>query len=489
MIREFAFSREIGFPLLTFATELLLNPLKNLTMIAKVLYRLTVTWILFMIAFPAMADSSESVTVYVGETKTLTVPDYIADHAIITHFSIGYTDCLQRVSSNRTSIRVRGVKASGTTVLVTCNWQLSTLETGEHRFKVTVKERTDSSTGTLGEKDSVTLPDSIRLEVGESQSVTAITDAGMSVMWTWMGGDNSIATRAVQGMYDQTAVFTGVANGSTDVYAKSSKGGMARMNITVLSPVRAESVTLKPDSLVMVPGSEHTFEATVLPADATDGELTWTSSETSVAVVDGNGTVNAVGEGLTVITVTTRGGLIDRCPVNVRPETVSLVIDDEKDWTTNARMADITYTRRLYKGWNSFCLPFAMTLADLPEGCTMAAITNIQRTGNKYFMVLDSIVQTDAGVPFLVHAPEDLTMIYQGQSVPLVQSPVSGGLTTGCFTRTVIGKDCYKLNAEGTAFGITRTEDAVCAPFRLYIPVPDKGTNDFEPSITNLKAE
>lgn len=440
-------------------------------MIAKVLYRLTLAWVLFLIAFPAMADSSESVTVYVGETKTLTVPDYIAEHAIITHFSVGYTDCLQRVSSNRTSIRVRGLKASGITVLVTCNWQLSTLETGEHRFKVTVKERDGSSTGTMGEKDSVTLPDSIRLEVGESHSVTAVTDAGMSVMWTWLGGDNSVVTRTIQGLYDQTAVFTGVASGSTDVYAKSSKGGMARMNITVLSPVKAESVTMKPDSLVMAPGSEHTFETTVLPLDATDGALTWTSSDTSVAVVDANGTVKAVGEGLAVITVTTRGGLSDRCPVNVRQQNVALVIDDETGWTGDACVADVTYTRRLYKGWNSFCLPFAMTLADLPEGSTMATVTNIQTTGDRVSLILGNIVQSDAGVPFLVHVPDNLTMTFQRQSVQLVQSPVSGGLMTGSFTGTVIGKGCYKLNAEGTAFGITRTEDALCAPFRLYIPV------------------
>lgn len=440
-------------------------------MIAKVLYRLTMTLVLFMIAIPTIADSSESVTVYVGETKTLTVPSYIADHAIITNFSIGYTDCLQRVSSNRTSIRVKGVKASGTVVLVTCNWQLSTFETGEHRFKVTVKERDGSSTGTLGEKDVVTLPDSIRLEIGESRAVTAVTDAGMSVMWTWLGGDNSIVTRTVQGLYDQTAEFTGVASGSTDVYAKSSKGGMARMNITVLSPVKAESVTLKPDSVVTEKGTELTMQVTVLPDNATDGELTWTSSDTSVAVVDANGTVKTVGDGLAIITVTTRGGLSDRCPFLVRPEIVSLVIDDATGLTTDACVADVTYTRQLYKGWNSFCLPFTVTLEDLPEGCMMSGITKIQTTGNKESMVLDAIGQADAGVPFLVYAPENLTMNYQGKSVQLVQSPVTGGLATGSFTKTVIGKGCYKLNAEGTAFGITRTEDAVCAPFRLYIPV------------------
>lgn len=439
-------------------------------MIKKVLYRLTMAFASLLSILPAVADSSENVTVYVGETKTLTVPGYIADNAIITHFSIGYTDCLQRVSSTRTGIRVRGIKSSPTIILVTCNWQLSTLETGQHLFKVTVKERNTGSTGVAGSKDTVTLPDSICMEIGESRKVTAVTDAGMSVMWTWMGGDAGIVTRSVEGTYDQTAVFTGVTSGSTDVYAKSSKGGMSRMNITVVEPLVAKSVTLSKESLVLAKGEEYTLEADVQPSNATNGELSWSSSDASVAIVDANGTVKAVESGTAFISVTTRGGLSDRCMVSVQSKTTELIIDDAAGVEITSSVADVTYTRQLYKGWNSFCLPFALTLEDLPEGCRMAATAQYQVTGGKETLVFDIVQRADAGMSFLVYAPENTVLQYQGKSVPLVSSPTDDSIMAGSFTRKVIGVGCYKLNAEGTAFGITRTADAICAPFRMYIP-------------------
>ena len=61
-----------------------------------------------------------------------------------------------------------------------------------------------------------------------------------------------------------------------------------------------------------------TLTATVTPADATDKTVTWASGNPSVAAVDQNGNVTAVGSGSAVITVTTTdGGYTASCTVTV----------------------------------------------------------------------------------------------------------------------------------------------------------------------------
>jgi len=64
------------------------------------------------------------------------------------------------------------------------------------------------------------------------------------------------------------------------------------------------SVEMKETTMVAI-GSEVTLKATVLPENATDKTLTWTSSDTSVATVTNAGVVKGIAEGTATITATT----------------------------------------------------------------------------------------------------------------------------------------------------------------------------------------
>ncbi|MDR1043339.1 MAG: Ig-like domain-containing protein, partial [Clostridiales Family XIII bacterium] len=65
-------------------------------------------------------------------------------------------------------------------------------------------------------------------------------------------------------------------------------------------------------------GATKTLAATLTPADPFDPNVTWTSSDPSVATVDEDGKVTALKAGETTITVTTvDGGLTDTCIVTV----------------------------------------------------------------------------------------------------------------------------------------------------------------------------
>lgn len=68
--------------------------------------------------------------------------------------------------------------------------------------------------------------------------------------------------------------------------------------------VAVTEITLSHTSLRLLNGEQQKVVASVLPANATNPRLQWSSSNTSVATVDATGTITAVGGGQTTITAT-----------------------------------------------------------------------------------------------------------------------------------------------------------------------------------------
>jgi uncharacterized protein YjdB len=98
-------------------------------------------------------------------------------------------------------------------------------------------------------------------------------------------------------------VFAGCGDGS------SKKSSAAQVSVT--------GVNLKATTWVLISGSEQ-LSAEVVPSDASNKSVTWTSSDESVATVDSTGKVSGVGLGDAVITATTAEGSYSAgCYVNV----------------------------------------------------------------------------------------------------------------------------------------------------------------------------
>lgn len=84
------------------------------------------------------------------------------------------------------------------------------------------------------------------------------------------------------------------------------------------SVISVSSVSLDKTELSLTVGESYSFVASLSPADATNKNVSWTSSATSVASVDASGLVTAVAAGTAVITVTTEdGGKTATCDVMV----------------------------------------------------------------------------------------------------------------------------------------------------------------------------
>lgn len=99
-------------------------------------------------------------------------------------------------------------------------------------------------------------------------------------------------------------------------------------NITT-KPVN--TITVDPASLsLVVGGTGAALMATILPADATNKGVTWSTSDSSIAVVNSTGKVSPVGVGTAIITATSKdGGLTATSTVTV----TAPVVYPTDDWT------------------------------------------------------------------------------------------------------------------------------------------------------------
>jgi uncharacterized protein YjdB len=134
---------------------------------------------------------------------------------------------------------------------------------------------------------------------------------------TWKSSDTSIATVA-------NGVITPVAAGSATITVTTAVGGFTdTCDVTVVdTAIHPDSVSLNKPSTTIAAGSSETLTATVLPSNATNKNVTWKSSNTSVAIV-ANGVVTAVSAGSATITASTAdGGKTATCAVTVTAATV-----------------------------------------------------------------------------------------------------------------------------------------------------------------------
>ncbi len=140
---------------------------------------------------------------------------------------------------------------------------------------------------------------------------------------TWRSADRAIAT------VSETGLVTAVGVGTTKVLASSSNGLTAEC-VVIVTPgvVDPTGITLSNYELLMREGYTADLIAIVLPADATDKSVTWTSSDVSIASVDDKGLVTAVRQGVCIVTATTVNGLKATCTVTVVPVVIPVASID-----------------------------------------------------------------------------------------------------------------------------------------------------------------
>lgn len=115
----------------------------------------------------------------------------------------------------------------------------------------------------------------------------------------WASDNEAVATVDAKG--NVRAVAEGTATITAVAYDGS--GAKAECRVTVKGIVPVASILLDHYEYSIVHGSSFRLVATVLPDDATDKRVSWTSSDTGVAEVDNDGNVSVKSIGSAIITV------------------------------------------------------------------------------------------------------------------------------------------------------------------------------------------
>ena len=182
----------------------------------------------------------------------------------------------------------------------------------------------------------VLLPASLTLNVGSSQQLAAtIVPANASnknLSWT---SDNTAVANV-----NSIGMVTAVSIGTATITVTTEDGGkIATTAITTINQIFVSSISVLPATASITMGNELQLIATISPSNASNKNITWTSSDTNVATVNSLGLVTSVAPGTCNILVTTQDGektAISAITVNPRPVNKILSnCDSNSGWTSS----------------------------------------------------------------------------------------------------------------------------------------------------------
>ena len=170
--------------------------------------------------------------------------------------------------------------------------------------------RTDATTATVNVRIAVTgitlNKDILNLEKGAKETIlaTVVPADAPDTSVIWSSNNPAVATVTSNGE------VSGIDLGSATITAKTTDGSyVVTCTVTVVKPVVVVTgVTLDQGTLRLNVNHVATLTAIVLPTDASNKELSWSTGDSNIAIVNQSGVVTAVGPGACDITVTTVDG-------------------------------------------------------------------------------------------------------------------------------------------------------------------------------------
>lgn len=238
--------------------------------------------------------------------------------------------------------------SSNPNVAVVENGMIKGIKQGEANITVSfagddkydaAENKTIAVSVSLADASVKVINDTLDLKVGDTFVINATTSPeGLNV--TYVSDDSGVYR------VDENGVVTALMNGTGSIIVSVGDDEVYAKNTTVVTvtvSLKNASVTVNNDTLDLKVGETCAINATIKP-DTIMLKIKYTSSNESVATVDKNGIVTAVGEGTAIITLEVGDNVI--YAKNSTTVTVNV-----KDNTINVSALDVT---KYYNGPESF---------------------------------------------------------------------------------------------------------------------------------------
>lgn len=249
----------------------------------------------------------ELVELYVGESKRLT---YMVYPSTASSPEVQWTSFDTSVVTVDDEGLLSGKRPGTTQVMV------MTYEGSYYAIcTVVVKQR---ATGVRMNVTELTMNAGEYYDMDVTITPATATDANL----TWESLNTKVVTVSSTGRITARGVGTAI------ILVKTEGGATSYCTVTVLEAVRA--MELDPSELTIDVGEAFTIAPVFRPASASNTQVRWESSDTSVATISAAGTVTGVERGTAVITCTSMdGGYKAFCLVTVEDPLMEIRIDPD----------------------------------------------------------------------------------------------------------------------------------------------------------------
>ena len=207
-------------------------------------------------------------------------------------------------------------------------------------------------------------------------------------------------------------------------------------NLTFVDPtVHVTSVSVDPTSMKMLIGEKKTITATVLPKNATDKSIQWSSSKESVATVDQNGVVTAKAAGSTIIVALTNDGYkTASCSVTVNAAVSGFKTQYAESSSGYKDLGDVIHYKYGTKYGSTENEFYVFPWSGNDEAVVDSDAAHFTGTSSKTANVSVSVVKVGDGCAFLVKPLANPTQTSESWSDLTFKYKDSSGTTT---TKTI----------------------------------------------------
>ncbi len=276
--------------------------------------------------------------------------------------------------------------------------------------------------------------------------------------------------------------------------------------VSKVKAIRVASIEVIPATLEMRYADSEQLSYEIIPLDATNQEVTWSSNNESVAMVNSEGVVKAVGEGTATITCTALDGSGVSGTMTVTVINEMIINDGESLEFSDAVLEKLTYNRTMNNNnWQPLYVPFSMSYEDWKDYYDVAQINMMHQYDNdedgepdemklEVFYVKGGTLKPN--YPYVIKLkkeltpPMDVTLEFEKHKVYSTEENTAHCMSmfyeyffTGTY-QGVTEKDGYYALASGTLKKASSA--ATLKPQRWYMTIVDRESQLVQP-VENVK--